>query len=244
MARQPLNSRLPNTGFALGPETLSQRPTAAVLIAECIATWAEIELQTGRLIGEMLGVPFEPVTAFYLSLANQKEKRKTLDPIAQYFFKEQIDLDLYEAMMRARSSSENERINLAHSLFGIASDDPEGIIMISTSDRIRHMFEIDAITKMQTEFGMSILGGLISPEMMSKREEIKKYIYHYELKDLFCVLSDMKSLNKLIIQFSMLAVALRMGNLKVVDMLRKEIVSLPLVCRFLSQTPTDPGRSF
>lgn len=127
MPRQPLTSRLPTTGIALGPGTLAARPLAAQLIAQCIATWSEVELQTGRLLAGMLGVPYQPVTAMYLSLANQREKVKTLDPIAQFVFSDEQHHALYAAVMKSRRSVEHKRVDLAHSLFGVASDDPTGL---------------------------------------------------------------------------------------------------------------------
>jgi hypothetical protein len=235
MARQPLNTRLPNTEITLGPRTLAERPRAAALIAECIATWSEVELQTGRLVGEMLGVPFEPVTAFYLSLANQRDKRRTLDPIAKYVFTNPDYHSLYDAIMRARSSSENERIKFAHSLFGIASDDLLGIIMIDSVDRIRHMFEIEAMGRQQTkgeDYGFIIL---LTKEVLEKHMEIRDYIYHYTITDIESILGDMQSLHTIILQFMMFSIALRQGQDSVVQQLYRKLSETPLVRRFLSQ---------
>jgi hypothetical protein len=82
MARQPINSRLPSTGFALGPGTLAERPRAAAIIAQCITEWTEVELQTARLLAAMLNADSQPAIALYLSLANARAKREALDAIA------------------------------------------------------------------------------------------------------------------------------------------------------------------
>lgn len=142
MARQPLNSRLPSTGFSLGSGFLAERPKAASIIALCIAEWTEVELQTARLLAAMLNASSQPATALYLSLSNARAKRDALDAIANMIFSED-HLKLYDAVMRAKVSIEKQRVDLAHGLFGIPSDDEEGVIWISTADRIKHMLEID-----------------------------------------------------------------------------------------------------
>jgi hypothetical protein len=249
MARQPINSRLPNTGIALGPGFLAERPKAAALIAECIATWSEIELQTGRLIASVLGVPFEPVTAFYLTLANQRDKRKVLDPISEYIFTEKTHIDLYKALMRAKSSSENDRIEFAHCLFGIASDDPEGVISISTTDRIRNMFEIDEILQERHKWlGVSL--GYSSETPMRNEDwnktlslthhKILQFIYHYTIDDITSILEDMKTLHRLMPVFNGFANAVRRKHDELTQERYRQLCLEPLVRRFLSPTPSSP----
>jgi hypothetical protein len=142
MARQPINSRLPSTGIALGPGALAERPRAAAIIAQCITEWTEVELQTARLLAAMLNADSQPAIALYLSLANARAKREALDAIANMVFSGDYLL-LYKAVIKAKLSVEKQRTDLAHGLFGIPSDDNEGVIWISTQDRIKHMLKTD-----------------------------------------------------------------------------------------------------
>lgn len=199
MARQPLKNRLPDTGIELGPGFLAARPKAAVLIAQCIATWSEVELQTGRLLATMMGVPFEPATALYLSLANQREKRRCLDPVARYVFFNEEHYKLYDIVMRVRHSAEKQRIDLAHGLFGIASGDPDGVIWIDSSDRIKNMFEVEAMLR---DLHGKIFGAAISDQLLKKHTKVRDFIFHYTVGDLETVLNEIEAAHKLIIIFT------------------------------------------
>ena len=239
MARQPLKSRLPKTGISLGPGFLRERPKAAALIAECIATWSEIELQMGRLIATLLGTPYEPVTVFFLNLANQRDKRKTLDPIANFIFAEDNHRELYAAVMRARSSSENERVELAHSLFGIASDDADGVIMIRTTDRIKHMIELDELLK--NMHGRSSQQNFLDlgKNRNEKYQEIRNYIYHYSISDLEKIIDNMNQLHAIIPKFCGFAISV--AQKRPDDEAYQRLMNEPLVRRFLCQKPTNRG---
>jgi hypothetical protein len=193
MARQPLNSRFRQAGLGLGPGFLAERPEAAALIAEVIATWTEVELQTGLVLAEMLGTNSEPAVALYLSLANARAKREALDAVAEYIFDEE-QKRLYNAIMTAKLSLEKQRSFLAHGLLGI-TDDPTGIVAISTADRIKHVL-----------FGRTKEQSGIRPTA-SDLLKFKDYVFHYSIDDLKELLKEVKDLHSILIWFISLLIA-------------------------------------
>jgi hypothetical protein len=232
MARQPLKSRLPSTGIGLGPGFLAQRPRAAALIAQCIATWNEVELQTGILLAGMLGVPFEPITAMYLNLANQRGKKKALDPIAKFVFSDKQHYTVYEAVMTARSSAESQRNDLAHGLFGVASDDPDGVIMITTTDHIKHMFEINRLRAKSGPFGRID---------NAEYQNIRASIVHYTITDLEMILTEMETVHRIIrAQFMGFALAVVHRQNKQASERYQQLVAEPLIHQSLSSKPSNP----
>lgn len=220
MARQPLKKRLPETGLWIGAGLLSQRPKAAAVIAEIIALWTEVELQSARLLAAMIGGHTEPGAALYLSLANARAKREAMDSIADFVFTGQ-SRDIYNAIMKAKFSLEKERVDLAHGLFGIATSDPEGILFISTSDRIKHILDVDKKQENNTF--------KIDDEL-----KIKEFVYHYKIEDLKKILSDIDQLHRTIMTFIPYARSV-ISNYESVE-LRQRLLNEPLVQKSLSQT--------
>lgn len=221
MARQPISTRHPNTGLSLGPGFLESRPQAALIIAECITVWTDVEIQIARLLAAMLHANSEPAIALYLSLANERAKRDALAAIADYVFSE-ADRTLFDSIMKAKDSLAKERNDLAHGLFGILSDEPNGVAWISTKDRIKHMILVDAA---------KIKPNPIDHELLSS---IKNYILVYSIDDLKTILADIYSLHGIMHKF--------VGYIAIMpnSTLYQQLLIEPLVQKFLSQKDASP----
>jgi hypothetical protein len=186
MPRQPLLKKYPNSGIAFGAGFLEQRPKAAALIGECIAGWTEVELQTARLLSKMLHANTEPAIALYLSLANERAKSDVLTSIAEYVFSGK-DLALFNAILKAKNSVGAQRNSLAHGLFGVASDEAEGVAWISTKDRIKHMLEMnkdvgysrDAADYLKLKEFVSVYTILDLDELLQQIADIHRIMYNF-----------------------------------------------------------------
>jgi hypothetical protein len=189
MARQPLNSRHPKGGFSLGPGFLENRPEASILIAQCIATWTEVELQTARLLGKLLRANTEPAIAMYLRLGNDRAKREIMKAVADFVLGEK-DNSLFDAIMKAKSSLDKQRNDLAHGLFGITEEDLDGVIWVSTADRIKNMLLVD---KFISDGKSSELGPQI--------QKLREFVSHYSLGDLRRIFNDIQSMHQIMYKF-------------------------------------------
>jgi len=225
MARQPINSRFSEPSLGFGPGFLAQRPKAAALIAQCITTWTEVELQTARLLAAMWNANSEPVVALYLSLANARAKREALDAIASFVFSGE-QTTLYEAVMRAKQSIEKQRVDLAHGLFGIVSEDPEGVVMISTTNRLKHMLDIDI---KRTSIGVTA----------DDFHTIRDLTFHYTINDLETILCETQHIHNIIMRFSGYAVMV-INRLNGAELLFQTLLNEPLVQRFLFPSASSP----
>jgi hypothetical protein len=185
MARQPITSKYPKTGLALGPGFLDQRPEAAALVGQCITIWAEVELRVARLLAKMLHANTAPAIAMYQALRNERARKEVLDAVADFTL-DGSDRDLYDAISAAKTSLSKQRNDLAHGLFGIASESPDGIAWISLGDRLKHMIEIDA----QFDRG--------ERPSISQFHKLKDFVSIYEIRDLAEIKSEMEKLHEII----------------------------------------------
>lgn len=218
MPRQPLLSKCPNSGISFGAGFLEQRPKAAALIGECIAGWTEVELQTARLLSKMLHANTEPAIALYLSLANERAKSDALKSIAEYAFSGQ-DLALFHAILKAKNSVGAQRNALAHGLFGVASDEAEGVAWISTKDRIKHMLEMNK--------------DIAHSRDAADYLKLKEFVSVYTISDLDELLQQIADIHRIMYRF---AGYVGTSNAE----LYQNLLNEALVQRFLSLTPADP----
>lgn len=231
MARQPVATKHPKSGFAVGngATNLRLRPRAAALIAECLAGWSEVEFQVGRLLATMLHANSEPTIALYFTLANERAKREALAAIADYCL-EPKDRELFDLIAKAKESLSKQRSDLAHGLFCLVLDEPEGIGWISTKERIKHLS--DANLKIKES-------GIIDPDT------IRQLVSVYGIKDLETLLNEIDALQYLIINFK-LYVAPGTGHHLDAELF-DQLWNSPLVLKFRSQTDanpkSDPSRS-
>jgi hypothetical protein len=221
MPRQPFRKKYPSGGMALGPGFLSQRPKAAAAIAECIATWTEIELQIGRALAGALGAKAEPVIALYLSLQNERAKRECLEAIAEYVFSSH-ERELLDLIMIAKNSFASERNALAHGLFGITEASPDGILWVETKHRIKNWLDAEK-------------AGEDPRKKAAVWREIGSKAFIYELVDLQNLLTDLQEFHKVVWSFAgYLSIDDR--STKAAGELCQRILKTPLLDRFRSPT--------
>jgi hypothetical protein len=187
MARQPFSTRFPNSKANFGPELFGSRPRAAMLIAQCIAGWTEVEIQTARLLAQLLHAKSEPVIALYLTLANERAKREALYAIADFVLED--ERDLFDAIMTAKGAVAKERHDLAHGIFGATDQDPTGVLWISTKDRIKHFIEIDSIKHADGR------------TLDAYQPMLNRLAFHYTIDDIISIFDDIKSIHRIIYNF-------------------------------------------
>ena len=228
MTRQPLKTRLPNTGLSFGAGFLAQRPIAAALVAQCLAMWTEVELQVARVLAAMLKADSEPVIAMYFTLANERAKREVMEAVAAYINTD-AEKYLFDTIMKIKQSFASQRNDLAHGLFGIASEDKEGLLWISTKDRIKNLIAIDKVYS-DEKADLHAKGNAIYDES----RKIADFVQHYKIKDIESLLEDLTSLHRIMHKY--VGCAGKKSNSEVFQSISRE----PLVQRF--QSPIDENQ--
>jgi len=219
MARQPVSKKHPETGLAVGHghENLRLRPKAASLIAECIAAWSEVEFHMGRLLATMLHADSEPTIALYFTLANERAKREAMFAIGEFTLSAK-DRDLFQLIMKAKESASKHRTALAHGLYCLVADEPDGIGWISTKDRIKHWSEAHNAEK--------TLG-------YANHSSVREFIGVYTLDDLTAILDEIIAVSYVIIHLN-LYLSPDTGHY-LDEELYLQLSNSPLVTKFQSQ---------
>jgi len=222
MARQPISSKYPKTGFVVGDGagSLKARPKAASLIAQCLAEWSEAEFQIGRLLATMLKADSEPTIALYFTLNNEKAKRDALVAIADYTMQPRAK-QVFDLIVRARDSVAKQRADLAHGLYCLIDDEPNGIGWMSTKHRIKNWSDV----KQQiTSNGCGDYGS------------VGQFISVYEIQDLENLLNEINEVKYTIIQFNLY---LEPGTGHYLDSeALDQLLKSPLALRFQNHTDT------
>ena len=220
MARQPIARKYPKSVLTVGhgADNLRARPKAAALIAECLATWNEAEFQIGRLLATMLHADSEPTIALYFTLANERAKREALAAIAEYCL-EPKERELFDMIARVKDSLAKQRADLAHGLYCLVNDEPDGIGWISTTDRIKY------------------LSNIRSTENIT-HSDLVNHLSVYSIADLETIRNDFNELQYLFIHFK-LYVAPGTGHYRDAGLF-DQLWNSPLVRQFQSQIDANP----
>ena len=181
MPRQPIASKYPNVRASFGPGFLEDRPTAAALVARCVALWTEVEANEARLLATMLQSNTEPAIAMFLVIQNSRLQFAVLEAVAKVVLSEGDggDLELFYALMSYRASVEKERNALVHGRFGGADAITTGVAWVDSVHLAQHTVRVNA-------------SGVTDEAM----KWIDDRTYVYELGDLEKIAQDIEKLHQ------------------------------------------------
>jgi len=130
---QPLSKVKPDAGFTigiLGSRALSRRPQLAVLAAEAIGSWAEVDSFMLRLFVRLLGGDAAIAGRIYLALEIQSAKSiaivEAVNAVRDVKVQNVIKAAIAVAKMRQKA-----RDKLAHHTWGFSDDLPDALLLIS-----------------------------------------------------------------------------------------------------------------
>lgn len=132
-SRKPLNRSYPNAKVTMGVGYIEDRPKAAALVGRVITSWADIEVQSARLLAELMGTNIPAAAAVFGSLRSSRAQSDALIAAAETVLNEK-DLLLFNAHVSRKSSLEKERNDLAHGCFGVSVSIPDHIVWVAQSD--------------------------------------------------------------------------------------------------------------
>lgn len=132
-SRKPISKAYPNAKVTMGVGYIEDRPKAAALVGRIITLWSDIEVQSARLLAELMGTNIPAAAAVFGSLRSSRAQHDALCAAAETILDEK-DLLLFNAHIARKASLEKERNDLAHGCFGISVNIPEHIVWVAQSD--------------------------------------------------------------------------------------------------------------
>lgn len=128
----------PPTVHMMVDGVMNRNAEVAVLTAECICVWADIEFSHGALLAAMLHTTDPNVTvAMYLSLSSAHTRSVVLGAVATTLSAK--ELDLYNAVMFLVKSAYAERNKLAHWCWGYCEELEGGLVLIDPTYRMHFL---------------------------------------------------------------------------------------------------------
>jgi hypothetical protein len=143
---QPLSRVKPKAVMmAFGQDrTMAGRPKVAVLMAECIAKWADIETMLGILLTLLLDTDAKATLAMYSALESRAPQLRMLEAAAESKLSEE-HFDLFAVLLLQHlKPAMRERDKLAHWCWGYSPELPEALLLLEPDEKtIMHMDALD-----------------------------------------------------------------------------------------------------
>lgn len=136
---QPLNRHRPDASVTLMQnDTMQSRPEIAVLIAECIAVWAEVEFNLGHTLALILGADWQTGLAMYFALTGSASQRAALDAAATVKMTP-AEKEVFDAVMIVVTKAGRQRNRLVHWCWGTSPQLPADLLLVDPEYKVRHL---------------------------------------------------------------------------------------------------------
>lgn len=106
---------------------MAERPEMAAIIARCILTWSQVDVEMSLILAALLDTRSEAAVSVYLSISTTQARINTLRRAAATSLSG-VDLALLNATIALYESSNKDRNYLAHGIFGVVSNDQNQLI--------------------------------------------------------------------------------------------------------------------
>lgn len=161
--RKPLLRTCSKAVVTFGVGYIEDRPKAAAIVARIITSWADIEVQSARLLAELMGTNIPVSAAVFGSMRSSRTQQDALEAAAATVLNEK-DYELFAAHMARKCSLEKERNDLAHGCFGVSGAIQDSIVWVSQPDYLdftaSYQHDIKAMDKFKAKQFIYELGTL------------------------------------------------------------------------------------
>ena len=134
MPIQPLSNVLPQTTgtldlHLLAPDSMAQRPILALLVAETIAEWAQVECSLGVVLAVILDTEAQTGLAMFLTLTSSSNQMAIVSSAAKAKLTK-MDEELFSAVLMLVRTAAKDRHKFAHWCWAYTSRLPEALLLI------------------------------------------------------------------------------------------------------------------
>jgi hypothetical protein len=181
MPRKPLLPTYARAGVELGPGFLETRPHVAAEIARCVGLWSDVEFQNAQFLASLLHATAAPAVAVYLALKNSRTRQDVLAAAARAVLNDR-NYELFGAIQRVGASLESQRNDIVHGLYGKSDQIPDGVLWMSSHDRIKHSLALGS---------MSAASRYVLRHEAIRR--LRQDIFVYEISDLMSLAAEIET---------------------------------------------------
>ena len=139
---QPLSSVALNASILLGnvgDYPLQRHPELAMLVAEVIVSWGNVESFLLNLFIELMGGPKEKAATVFLSLESRSARAAAIRSVAELLPDDQKNL-LFAILAIAKSNGKS-RDKIAHHTWGNSPDIPDALLLFNPKDGLGPHFD-------------------------------------------------------------------------------------------------------
>jgi hypothetical protein len=115
-------------------DAMVQRPKLAVLVAETIATWAQLECSLGVILAVILETEAQTGLAMFLSLTSSNNQMAIVSSAAKAKLTI-ADEELFSAIMKLVRTAAKDRHRFAHWCWAYTSRLPEALLLLDPADQ-------------------------------------------------------------------------------------------------------------
>lgn len=134
---QPLSRVIPaSKGVSLDfwpRDAMLQRPKVAVLIAEAISEWAQVECSIGVILAIVLETEAQTALAMFSALTSSNNQMTIVEAAAKAKLTG-ADSELFTAALKVIRRAAKERHKLAHWCWALAHELPDALLLIDPDD--------------------------------------------------------------------------------------------------------------
>lgn len=146
MPRQPFLPTYEGEPYSIGQADILQRPDLASLVGGCIALWSDVDLQMALILAALLKTDTDAALAVYLQLRRHANQRETLASAADVVLSGEV-LQTFKALLTVHKSTDGDRRDLAHGIFGVLADHPDKLLWTSLQDHAHFLTEIHRLER-------------------------------------------------------------------------------------------------
>jgi len=122
----------PETAYYINSDCLAERPVLAAVIAGCLATWSQVEVELSLTLAAILDSRTDAGVAVYLSIKASNAQREALSNAALTTLSGD-ELRAFKAVMSFHQVLVRDRNDLVHGIFGVMPDHPNSLIWIPSA---------------------------------------------------------------------------------------------------------------
>ncbi|MDZ7725711.1 MAG: hypothetical protein U5R06_23515 [candidate division KSB1 bacterium] len=130
----PISKVMPSASIVMGNvgnSPFSRHPDLALLVAESISSWSNVENFLLKLFVQILGGNKSLATDIYISLESQAAKTSAINAAARSILKMESDeLKIFKAIMAISKANVKNRNKLAHWTWGYSPDLNEALLLV------------------------------------------------------------------------------------------------------------------
>jgi len=189
MPPQPLSS-VNRNAIVKGGSTIAfqKHPDLAMLVAQAIGAWAELDSTISKILIQMLGAHAEPAARMYAALRSSQAQFDALAAAARCSLQPR-DLELFNALMLVVRPARRARHRLAHDIWCYSDDLPDALLLIEANSHFNFFVQRNI-----WEF---------QPDSSTDFERIRVFVYRE--RDLREILANFTQTHELLALFAVAA---------------------------------------